>query len=123
MPRSMEPRRRMPAVSISVIGSPSSWTSVSMGSRVVPGTADTIIRSWPSTLLMKVDLPVLGRPTMATLDGPISIGQLGEVVLGELRVGNDVRRRRQAVDDRVRQVAGVAAVLRADGDGRPKPRA
>ena len=63
----------MPAVSTRTSGCPSSSTAVSIGSRVVPGTSDTIIRSDPKTLFTKVDLPVFGRPTIATRGAPISV--------------------------------------------------
>ena len=37
-----------------------------MASRVVPGWSNAITRSSPSSALMSVDLPTLGRPAMAT---------------------------------------------------------
>ena len=42
-----------------------------MASRVVPGTSETTNRSWPSSALTRVDLPTLGRPTMARRIGPV----------------------------------------------------
>jgi hypothetical protein len=57
---------------------------VSIGSRVVPGTSETIIRSSPRTRLMNVDLPVFGRPTMATRGRQVRLGQLGQLLLGEV---------------------------------------
>ena len=63
----------MPAVSTSTSGWPSSSMAVSIGSRVVPGTSDTIIRSEPKTRFTKVDLPVFGRPTIATRGAPSSV--------------------------------------------------
>ena len=41
-------------------------TSAYMRSRVTPGISSTIATRWPAILLKKVDLPTLGRPTMAT---------------------------------------------------------
>ena len=35
-------------------------------SRVTPGVSSTMERRWPHSLLNSMDLPTLGRPTMAT---------------------------------------------------------
>src|ERR1700683_5540304 len=64
------PRRRIPAVSTSRICLPSSVTTVSTTSRVVPATGDTSARSVPTRPLSSEDFPVLGRPMMATLTSP-----------------------------------------------------
>src|SRR4051812_8974055 len=58
--------RRSPAVSTSTnVRSPCSST-VSTVSRVVPGTAETRTRSWPSRRFRRLDLPTFGRPRIAT---------------------------------------------------------
>ena len=59
--------RRTPAVSMAMNVRPSRSKRTSTLSRVVPGTSLTIIRSLSARLLMKVLLPVLRRPTMASL--------------------------------------------------------
>jgi len=64
-PGSTLPRRRMPAVSINVIGIPSYSIFVSTASRVVPGILLTMERSSPTRRLSKLDFPTLGFPTMA----------------------------------------------------------
>ena len=43
----------------------SSSKCTSTESRVVPGRSETIIRSARASVLINVDLPVLGRPTTA----------------------------------------------------------
>ena len=57
---------RTPAVSMAVNVRPSRSKRTSTLSRVVPGTSLTIMRSLSARLLMKVLLPVLRRPTMAS---------------------------------------------------------
>ena len=42
---------------------------VSIELRVVPGTSDTIARSWPRSALTRLDLPTFGRPTKAIAAG------------------------------------------------------
>ena len=42
---------------------------VSIASRVVPGTSETIARSSPSSALSRLDLPTFGRPTKAIAAG------------------------------------------------------
>src|SRR5439155_831077 len=56
----------MPAVSMSTTGTPSNESSVSMGSRVVPGVGLTSARSSPRRALSSDDLPTLGRPMIAS---------------------------------------------------------
>ena len=63
--------RRMPAVSVTTKRWPPWTTSESMASRVVPATSETTKRSVPSSALTKVDLPTLGRPTMAMRMSPV----------------------------------------------------
>ena len=55
----------MPAVSIRVISLPWYVSGVSIASRVVPATGDTITRSCESSLLSKLLFPTFGRPTIA----------------------------------------------------------
>ena len=57
-------------------GSPSRSTTRLMGSRVVPGTSDTRTRSSPASLFSSVDLPTLGRPTMARRGNGVSASPL-----------------------------------------------
>ena len=66
------PRRRRPAVSTRIYGLPLRSKGTSIASRVVPGISNAITRSSPINLLIRVDLPTLGRPTTA-----IFIGRLG----------------------------------------------
>src|SRR5919106_2956475 len=44
-----------------------------MRSRVTPGVSSTIARRRPVIRLKRVDLPTLGRPTMATVGGAASL--------------------------------------------------
>ena len=59
-------RRRIPAVSTKRIGPSSVSITVSIASRVVPGSSCTTERSLPTSRLNNVDFPTLGRPTIAT---------------------------------------------------------
>src|SRR5712691_11890109 len=59
----------MPAVSTSTTGTPSKVSSVSTGSRVVPGVGLTRARSSPSRALSSDDLPTFGRPMIASRSG------------------------------------------------------
>ncbi len=61
----MRLRRRIPAVSTNRSGPSGVSTMVSMASRVVPGSSWTTLRSSPTSRLKRVDLPTLGRPTIA----------------------------------------------------------
>ena len=66
------PRRRMPAVSIRTISDRPQAIVVSMASRVVPGMAETMLRSSPRSALSSEDLPTFGRPTNAIAGGSSS---------------------------------------------------
>ncbi len=57
----------MPAVSTSLTGMPAMATVSLTKSRVVPGVAVTMARSRSTSRLNKLDLPTLGRPTMASV--------------------------------------------------------
>ena len=94
------PRRRIPAVSTSTNGLPSHSTTVSTGSRVVPGWAETSTRSAPTMRLSSDDLPTLGRPTMAMV-GP------GRFALQRL-LGRD------QIADALAQLLDAGAVLGRD---------
>ena len=58
-------RRRRPAVSTRTISRPSNSSRVSIESRVVPATSETITRSVPRKRLTIEDLPTFGRPMIA----------------------------------------------------------
>ena len=62
--------RRMPAVSHSLIFWPFHSKSLEIASRVMPASGPVSMRSWPSKALTNVDLPALGWPMMANLNGP-----------------------------------------------------
>ena len=68
------PFLRTPAVSMAMNALPSRSKRTSTLSRVVPGTSLTIMRSLWARQLMKVLLPVLRRPTMASFSGSSSAG-------------------------------------------------
>ena len=57
---------RMPAVSLTTIGSPSRSSRTSMTSRVVPASSDTIATSRRASALSRLDLPTLGGPASTT---------------------------------------------------------
>ena len=99
MPRSMRPRRRIPAVSINRSRCPAQVISVSTASRVVPGTSETIWRLSPRIELSKADLPTFGRPTIA----------IAGKVLFRLLVAFGWR---QLIDDMVEQVSDAHAMQR-----------
>ena len=62
------PFLRIPAVSIILKIVPSSSSNVvSMASRVVPATLDTMTRSSPSIAFTKLDFPTFGRPIKLNL--------------------------------------------------------
>ena len=64
------PLRRKPAVSISSNFCPPRSKGTEIASRVVPGKSNATKRSSPSQVLIKVDLPTLGRPATANLMVP-----------------------------------------------------
>src|ERR1700690_1394937 len=68
VPATLE-RRRRPAVSTRIVRRPSTSSSVSIASRVVPARSETITRSDPRKALTSEDLPALGRPITATRVG------------------------------------------------------
>src|ERR1700754_4008810 len=70
MPLAVCTRLRRPAVSTNRQTLPSSSTSESTGSTVVPATSCTTERTSPDTRLNRLDLPTLGLPTSATRRGP-----------------------------------------------------
>src|SRR5215218_6576558 len=75
--------RRIPAVSTSTKVRSPRWRTVSIASRVVPGTSETITRSSPSSAFSRLDLPTFGRPRTATriASSPTSCGPLpGSIV-------------------------------------------
>jgi hypothetical protein len=55
----------MPPVSTMRKSCPSQWASPYKRSRVMPGSSPTMARREPTRRLNRVDLPTLGRPTMA----------------------------------------------------------
>ena len=89
-------------MSIRVYFLPSRSKSISIASRVVPGISKAITRSSPSSVLIRVDLPTLGRPTMAN-DAVV------DDILLELFAGVD-RRRDQAAQGDLDQVDDAVAV-------------
>ena len=94
--------RFTPAVSMARKGRPSSSNWTSTESRVVPGRSETIIRSAWASVLMNVDLPVLGRPTTAifiTASAGLLVVAGGEHLL-----------------DQLEQRLAVAVLLGGDGD-------
>ena len=62
---SVLPLRRMPAVSIRRNLRSGVSNTVSIASRVVPATGDTMTRSSPSSRFNNDDFPTFGRPTIA----------------------------------------------------------
>ncbi len=66
---SMRLRRRIPAVSTRRTGRPFHSHSTRMASRVMPASGPVSTRSSPTSRLSSVDLPTLGRPTMASSSG------------------------------------------------------
>ena len=83
--------------------SPSSSTSESTGSTVVPATSCTTERTSPDTRLSRLDLPTFGLPTSATRRGPP----------GRRRRSRRAGSAGQRVEHRVEQVAGAAPVQAA----------
>ena len=68
------PLRRRPAVSISSNFWPARSKGTEIASRVVPGRSKATSRSSPSQVLIRVDLPTLGRPATASL---MTVGSSG----------------------------------------------
>src|SRR5262245_9290056 len=93
-----------PPVSTSRNGRPSQSASTSLRSRVTPGRSSTMAARRPTIRLSSVDLPTLGRPTMATTDRstsaprPSAEGRPQRVAVG----GDDL--------DRQGQVPGTGAI-------------
>ncbi len=70
-------------------------TSTSIASRVVPGGSNATSGSSPSQALISVDLPTLGRPTIATrLRGRAAVGSNRRGGRGRRRMRGHVRRQR-----------------------------
>ena len=65
-PLPLLPRLGRPAVSTRTNVVSSRRSTVSMASRVVPGTSDTMTRSRPRSAFSSEDLPTFGRPRIAT---------------------------------------------------------
>ena len=84
-------------------------------SRVIPASGPVIIRSSPSIRLTSVDLPALGRPTIASLSGAAF------VVL--LVLGFDLRRASTMRPQRLEQVDDAFAMLGAERDRLAEARA
>ena len=100
-------RLRRPAVSTSRTGLPCHSQSRLIESRVIPASGPVIIRSSPSIRLTRVDLPALGRPTIASFSGAAFVLVL---VLGFDLLALDVR------PERLEQVDEPFAMLGADRD-------
>ena len=82
-------------------------------SRVIPASGPVIIRSSPSMLLTRVDLPALGRPTMASLSGRAF---LVFRLVGLVGFALDVRAQR------LEQIGDAFAMLGAESAiGSPRP--
>ena len=77
-------------------GRPSTSSSVSIASRVVPARSETITRSEPRKALTSEDLPALGRPITATRAALVLLGGRGALA--------------EQLDDAVEQVAAAEAV-------------
>ena len=67
-------RLRMPAVSKIRNGTPPHSLCTDMASRVIPASGPVSSRSSPMILLIRVDLPALGRPITAICRGRSSVG-------------------------------------------------
>jgi len=63
----------MPPVSMMRIWRPRHSASPYRRSRVMPGSSPTIARREPTMRLNSVDLPTLGRPTMASVGTPAAV--------------------------------------------------
>ena len=72
----------MPAVSTKRSGPSSVSITVSIESRVVPGSSCTTARSSPTRRLNSVDFPTFGRPTIAIENGPPSSSGSASVATG-----------------------------------------
>ena len=88
---------------------PSRSSTVSIESRVVPGTSETIVRSAPISALKSDDLPTFGRPRIATriASSPTRRPRLAAVL--------------EPRDDLVEQVAGAVAVHARERDRVAEP--
>ncbi len=106
----------MPAVSWIRSCRPCQSRSTAIASRVMPASGPVNSRSSPSRRLISVDLPVLGRPTMAMRIGLRARFGIGRcIVLG--RRGRLGQRRAQ----RVVKIGQALAVLGADRDRVAEP--
>ena len=61
------PGGSQPPVSTTVNSRPCQWAGISLRSRVMPGCSATMASRRPKMRFISVDLPTLGRPTMATV--------------------------------------------------------
>ena len=99
----------MPAVSIRISLRPSTSIGVSIASRVVPATSETITRSRPRNALTSEDLPTFGRPMTASRTTSSSSRRL--VAVGE------------QLDEPVEQVARAEPLGGGDGQRLAEPEA
>ena len=108
MPGRGAPARRSPAVSTNRQVSPSSSTSESTGSMVVPASWSTTDRDSPVSLFSSDDLPTLGLPSSATRRGPLAAPKVSRGASGRAR------------QDRVEQIAGSTPVQGGDRERLPQ---
>ena len=117
----MRALRLRPAVSKMRIGRSFHAKSVATASRVRPGSGPVIMRSSPSSALTSVDLPELGRPTMAMRIGcDLAAHLLLGCAAGVVRA-LALRLQGQGGEDRFAQVADALAVLGGDGNRLAEP--
>ncbi len=92
-----------------------------MESRVVPASGLVSSRSSPSRWLISVDLPALGRPTMATRIGRCASLLLGTMTSSSLELFVVLDRLRHQRAQRVVEIAHALAMLGGNLDGSPRP--
>src|SRR5262245_61458459 len=96
-----------PAVSTTVKSRSPRWPAPKRRSRVTPGWSSTSASFLPTRRLNRVDLPTLGRPTMATVKAMAVLFERDQARV----VGQDIDR---LVGDNRRQVRGIRQLLLAD---------
>ena len=116
---SMRLRRRMPAVSIRRILRPRHCHSTRIESRVMPASGPVSIRSSPTRRLSRVDLPTLGRPTIASIIGRLAASAASAsstCSTSHVRGVLLVRHRLDVLAERLVQIAQALGMLGRDRD-------
>ncbi len=115
--------RLSPAVSIRLSLRPRHSKSMAMASLVRPGSGPVSMRSSPSSALTRVDLPVFGRPTMATRIGLAAVASPSSPSSATRRASSSSRPRARMISATSSPVPSPCSAEIAMGSPRPSSNA